>query len=243
MITFDASTATVGWQEPEPIPPTAAPEPLAAEPVSAEPEAQESIPSNVVPIAQAPATPGRGIGSWWTPALAAMLAFCMLGLAFLAGKLNEQNATITRLNSELQGLPIADLSSFHDEFSSLKRRFHMVTAVARHAYPMKTVQPLAPGVQTDGVVYVCGNHQRWYLNLQGLVPPPSGEEYHLWFVTADGMIHGGVIQVRADASSEMEAQTLPEGTRGFAVTREKAGTPHEEPAGAMVLLAEESIPL
>lgn len=239
----EPAAAVSPWQEPEPQP-LAAPQPIASEPLAAEPDRQPPIPSNVVPIAPAPAArPARGIGSWWTPALAAMLAFCMLGLAYLAAKVNQQNATITRLNSELQGLPIADLSAFHDEFSSLKRRFHMVTAVARHAYPMKTVQPLAPGAQTDGVVYVCGNHQRWYLNLQGLVPPPSGEEYNLWFVTGDRMISGGVIQVRADASSEMEAQTLPQGTHGFAVTREKVGTPHDQPAGTMVLLAEESIAL
>ncbi len=233
--------AEPAWQEPEPLP-LAAREPAPMESASAESEPQEPLPSNVVPIATA-TRPARGFGSWWTPALAAMLALCMVGLAYLAGKVNEQNATITRLNSELQGLPIEDLSSFYDEFSHMKRRFHMVTAVARHAYPMKTVQPLAPGAQTDGVVYVCGNHQRWYLNLQGLEPAPSGEEYSLWFVTDKGMIHGGVIEVGADASSEMEAQTLPQGTRGFAVTREQAGAPHEEPAGTMVLLAEDSIPL
>ena len=249
----EPAIAEPAWQRPE----AESAGPAAVEPVRQEPEADSAglaappfspaalnagagaVPSNVVPIPQA----ARPATSWWAPALAAMLAFCIVALAYLAGKVREQSQTISQLDGQLQGLPIENLSSFHDEFTRMKQRFYMVTAVARRAYRMKPVQSPGPNVQTAGMVYVCGNHQRWYLNVQGLESPPEGEEYHLWFVTDRGMVDAGVVEVRADASSEMEDQTMPEGTHGFAITRERAGARPDQPSGMMVLLAEESVSL
>lgn len=239
-----AEPATVGPVRQEPAAVSAEPAEAPASPAAREAGADRS---NVVPMPQGRAASRDGVArraiSWWTPALAAMLAFCIVALAYLADKIREQSATISQLNSELQGLPIENLSSFYNEFTDMKRRFHMVTAVARRAYRMKSVQSPGPNVQTAGMVYVCGNHQRWYLNVQGLESPPEGEEYHLWFVTDRGMTDAGVVEVRADASSEMEDQTMPEGTHGFAITRERAGTPLDRPSGMMVMLAEESVSL
>ena len=55
----------------------------------------------------------------------------------------------------------------------------------------------------EGIVYVCGAHQQWYLSLRGLDPPAEGGEYHLWFMTEDGSaIH--ICERYADSAATME---------------------------------------
>lgn len=205
----------------------------------AEERAPAATPSPATVVSMPTAVP------WWTYALAAMLAFCVLGLAFLAGKVRQQSVALARLDARLQVQPARDLSVINADFNDLQRRFHMVTAIAREVYPMKVVEPVGgSGGPTDAKIYVCGNHQRWYLNVQGLTPPPAGKEYHLWFLTErGGPVNGGVLKVRADASSEMDAQSMPAGTKAFAVTLEDAGAAHDDINGQMVLLAEESVSL
>lgn len=80
-----------------------------------------------------------------------MLALCLFGLTYLTGRLNRQAATIDRFSGQLEGPSFQDMSSLSRELSTMKRRFHMVTAIARQAYPMKVVQPLKPGAQIDGL--------------------------------------------------------------------------------------------
>lgn len=201
---------------------------------------EESAPAPALPRPAPVPPPAAG----WVPyALAAALAFCLLGVGYLAGKIDQQATTIARLESELRRPASPGLAALQTELDAMERHFHMVTAIARHAYPMKSIQSPGGG-PLDGVVYVCGQHQRWYLNVQGLEPAPSGREYHLWFLTDRGAVDGGVVRVGDDGVTEMEAQSMPDGTHGFAVTLEDAETtPLDEPEGMMVLLAEESVSL
>lgn len=200
-----------------------------------------TVPSNVVTMTPRAVSPAPR-SNVWLGALAAALALCLLGLGYLGGRLSEQTRALARLEAiEPAGGP--ELVALQEELSTMKRRFHMVTSIARKAYPMEGVEPVGSQSRpAEGMVYVCGYHQRWYLNLQGLEPPPAGKAYNLWFLTEDGMVNGGAIDVRADATSEKEAQSMPEGTRGFAISLEQAGT-HDAPEGIMVLLSEEAVSL
>ena len=223
-----------------PTPTTAAP--TAPTPTAPTPSAAEA--TTAQQVVQFPAAtvqpPPR---AWWSGALAASLVFCVAGLAYLTGKVNEQNRTIARLTTELQLLPVDDLTSMNEQLVTMRRRFHMVTSIARQAYHLEEVEN--PGnlpQPAEGVVYVCGKHQRWYLNVQGLDTPPDGKEYRMWFVTGGGMIDGGVVNVEEDASSEMEAMAMPNDTQGFAVTLEETGH-DDDPEGIMVLLGEAPVKL
>ncbi len=198
----------------------------------------------LLPVAK-PASSGGS--QWMTWALAAMLGFCLLGLGYLYGKLEEQQATIVELRTELLNVPdqMATLQEMEGRLTTLNRRHQMITQIATRAYPMRAVNTAAPGRggrESDGIIYVCGQHQRWYLNVKGLAPPPSGMEYHLWFMTAEGPVNGGPIRVGEDSRAEMDALTMPAGTQGFTITLEKSG-PHDEPEGTMVLLGEEAVSL
>lgn len=186
-------------------------------------------------------------GQWMSWALAAVLGMCLLGVGYLYGRTEEQQSTIADLRSQLQEVPVqrAAMEALEDELSTLHRRHEMMTRVATRAYPMRSVGGAARGRgahQTDGIIYVCGQHQRWYLNVTDLEPPPQGMEYHLWFMTVDGPVSGGPIRVGEDSTAEMDAQSMPIGTQGFTITLEKSG-PHEQPEGAMILLGEEAVSL
>jgi hypothetical protein len=178
----------------------------------------------------------------WSGLLAAALVMCLAGLAYLADKVAEQNRTIARLSAELEGIPVADFASLLADLNDIERRFDMVTTVAREAYHLRRVEHFRDR-PIEGMVYVCGNRQRWYLNVQGLEAPPAGQEYRLWFVTGNGMVDGGVLSVEDGARAELEATSMPDGTHGFAVSLEDTGSDHQRPSGLMVLLGEESVSL
>ncbi len=184
---------------------------------------------------------------WLSWAMAAMLGFCMLGLGYLAGESRQQEATIAHLQADLleQQVKVEEpgLERLLDELSTAQRRLRMVTEVARTAYPLRTVSTATDAQsRPDGIMYVCGQHQRWYLNVKGLEPPSPGKEYHLWFMTADGTVDGGILDVEPGVLAIKEANSMPVGTRGFSVTLEEAGV-GGEPEGLMVLLGEQAVSL
>lgn len=184
---------------------------------------------------------------WLAWGMAAMLAFCMLGLGYLAGEARQQQATIARLQADLQERAAAgddlDIEGLLAELATSKRRLAMVTEVAQSAYPMRTVST-TPDAKSrpEGIIYVCGQHQQWYLNVKGLEPPSPGKEYHLWFMTDGGTIDGGTLDVEPGAQAVKEASSMPSGTHGFSITLEDVG-PHEAPEGLMVLLGEQAVSL
>lgn len=200
-------------------------------------------------FAARPAAPsGRGERRFngLTLALAAMLALCLVGLGYLLGQDGEQRRTIARLDQQIAGYSddIRSVSNVLDQLNMVEHKFDMVTRVARTAYPMETVGPIDPGApRPDGMIYVCGQHQRWYLNVDGLEPPPPDKEYWLWFLTDKGPISGGVIEVEPGVVAEKEAKNMPPGTRGFSITLEDAGHESDHPEGIAVLLAEDSVSL
>ena len=181
--------------------------------------------------------------AWGTWAMAAVLALCLVGLGFLSSLVWQQSRQIEQLNGRL--VASADQSEMvraREQLRTLQGRLDMITTVAQEAYPLRRVGRTTAPNQPHGVVYVCGNHQRWYLTLRGLERPVAGEEYRLWFMTDQGKVDGGTLEVRPDASSEREALTMPAGTQGFAVTLEKQG-PRDEPESLTILLGENAVKL
>ena len=209
---------------------------------------EQSQPPPATPFAR----PAPAASSSWSFAQAAALAAGLVGISFLSTLVWQQHRQIAQLTDQ-----VTSSAEIRQEMRTLRSRLDMVTTVARKAYPMRTVShgpagspgsatPPLPGSgqpgrpdQPEGIVYVCGMHQQWYLSLRGLEPPEEDGRYRLWFMTEDGKIDGGVLDVRSDTSSEMEAMTMPDGTQGFLVTLE---TP-DEPEGMEVLLGESAINL
>ncbi len=180
----------------------------------------------------------------WGFAQAAVLAASLVGLGFLSATVWQQNQQIAQLNGQVQASALYqdDVRRARDEMRTLRNRLEMVTTVARQAYPLRTVSTASASEfapKPEGVVYVCGAHQQWYLSLHGLEPAADGGEYHLWFMTEEGKVDGGVLDVRPGAPAEMEAQTMPDGTHGFLVTLEKPG----QPESLEILLGESAINL
>ncbi|MEM7582495.1 MAG: anti-sigma factor [Acidobacteriota bacterium] len=224
-----------------------------AEPVSGEPEtivdsgemtlrrAPGELPA-VKPI-QPPAAAANS-SSWGSMAIAAMLAVCLVGMGFLGALVWKQSQEIGQLHLQLAAQPAsatsADITRVQAQANLLQSRLDMITNVAQSAYPMRRVANTGKK-GPEGIVYVCGMHQRWYLNLRGLEPPAPGSEYRLWFMTDEGKVDGGILDVKDGSPAEMEAMSMPDNTNGFLVTleRQDGGTPES----LTVLLGEKAINL
>ena len=198
----------------------------------------ESMPLAELPVAATSARP-----AWGNFALAAVFAACLLAVGFLGGLVWKQSQQIDRLAVQLavaeEG---SEFVTIRQQLETVQSRLDMITTVARRAYPLRTVSHTDAAARAEGIVYVCGRHQQWYLNIQGLEPPAGSQVYRLWFMTREGKKDGGVIDVRPDRSSEREDFSMPEGTIGFEVTLENSGSP-DELESLTILLGESPINL
>ncbi len=199
----------------------------------------------VKPIQPAAAAAASGT-NWGSLAMAAMLAVCIVGMGFLGALVWKQSQQIGLLSDQLASrvdIDPTEAARTQKQAQLLQSRLDMITTVAQTAYPMRRVTNSGRQQKAEGVVYVCGQHQRWYLNLRGLEPPAPGSNYRLWFMTNEGKVDGGILDVRDDASSEMEAMSLPDDTHGFLVTLEKKNSASSEPESLTILLGENAISL
>jgi len=181
--------------------------------------------------APAPAGGGFGFRRALLP-LAATLAIALVGLGYLFGRVQEQQRQIARLESAL--------TQAQDLAESLGKEFQMVATIARTAYPLRPMEP-ETGEKCSGTVFVCGQHQQWLLSVRDLPPAPSGREYHLWFVTQEGMVDAGTVEIR-EHRGNLQAPTMPVGTRGFALSLEEPGQ-RGKPAGQIVLVGDRPVTL
>lgn len=184
---------------------------------------------------------------WWSLTLAALLGIAVVGLAFFYSQAAEERAVSVRLSADLQQsrARVETLEARSEELLAARRRLDMVTRVARQAYPMRPVARAAGSSQSsqaEGIIFVCGNHQQWYLSLHGLEPAPSGKQYVLWYVTEEGPVNAGVVTVaEADDPAELDAPTMPRGTHAFMVTLEQRGDQAVRPAGKTVVLGDQPV--
>jgi uncharacterized coiled-coil protein SlyX len=185
--------------------------------------------------------------SAWTWRLAAaILGLCVLGLGFFAFTLNQrldqQEATIARLTQGLEPESSAEVASLQQQLDDLSQRFTMITRTAARLYPIRPQQASLQQSRVRGVMYVCSDHQRWYVNLQGLEPAPDGREYHLWFLTDHGPVDARTFEVTSGQPAEMRDLSMPDGTRGVAVSLEPADEPRgAQPSGPILLKGDESM--
>ena len=189
-----------------------------------------------------PPTAANDSSPWARRLLVAALMACLLGLGLLYGKLEAANKEIQRQQQYLAQLPNLndDMTRIKEDLELSQSRLHMVTVTARQAYRLQNVKAKGPS-KADGIVYVCGQHQQWYLSLSGLPAPPEGSEYRLWFITADGPVDAGAIDIQGDIT-ELEATSMPLGTEGFSVTVEPIDDLDRAP-GEIVLLGDRPVKL
>jgi len=189
----------------------------------------------------------RPAASMFSLAIAAALGFCVVGLGFLIWQVDQQrvvNAELAKALEQLRDVQQATLT----KLATTERRFKMVTNTAREMYVMEPSQEeLAEAIEASsaphGVLYVCGQHQRWYMNLKDLEPAPSGREYYLWFLDeAQNPLSGLPFEVGPDAIAELDDQSMPVGTRAFMVTLETEGD-HATPSGEIMILGDRAIPI
>jgi hypothetical protein len=122
-------------------------------------------------------------------------------------------------------------------------RFEVIRTIAPQVYPLQPSVDQPSPVNARGMIYVCPNHQRWYLSLKDLPFPPKGQEYRFWFMTSTGAVRGGLLKVGSDSSVVLEATRMPTGTVGFSVTLERNGSPLSMSEERIVLRADEAISL
>lgn len=193
-------------------------------------------------VVRFPASPSVARFGWVVPALAASLALCLAGLGYFYGQLDGLRAQLAQ-RDEIVDRAQAEVADLHE-------RLAMVDTVAQIAYPMRPASAEArpvSGPSPDGRVYVCGQHQRWYLTARHLEPAPAGREYHVWFLTDAGAIDAGAVEVRAGTAA-LRDLSMPEGTHGFALTLEESGTGGEGeaidgPHGPTILLGDRPVAL
>ena len=197
------------------------------------------VPADVVSMR--PSRSGVPMSTW---ALAAALAFCLIGLGYLYGQVNAKNVVIAMQQDRLESN--RDLESLYERSQDDLRRMQdslaMVTTVAQTAYPLRPASN-TPGLgrNPEGKVFVCGQHQRWYLSLSHLEPPPEGHEYHLWFLTKEGAVDAGKFEVRSGVVG-MQDLTMPDGTEGFQITLEPIGG-GDVPAGKPIMIGDRPVSL
>lgn len=178
-------------------------------------------------------------------ALAAALAFCLIGLGYLYGQLNAKNAEIAVQAERLREVPEleATVDQLRGQLRATTDRLAMVNTVARQAYPLRRVgtSPPTQGEEPFGRVFVCGQHQRWYLTVSGLEPAPRDQDYHLWFMTDEGPVDAGIVEVEGGVAG-LRDLNMPEDTNGFSLTLEPREM-GDQPQGRVILIGDSPVKL
>ena len=172
-----------------------------------------------------------------------------LGLViFLALQTRNQQRTIDALVVKLEERmdQQVELEHLRAQLLDFEQRFDMITTVAAGLYPLRAPQgaseadPLAP----RGVMYVCANHQQWYLHLQNLQPTPRGQAYFLWFLTDEGPVEMKNFRVETFGQRvQFRRTSMPPKTHGVVLSMQPMGDAPQRPGGAVVLSGDHSIKL
>ena len=211
-----------------------------ASPTAAERATVASFPSSE----QRSREPQRG-SRWhdWALPVAAALVFALLGLSgFQYVQLEKQRQTIDRLAGQLDQVQqqTARLAEYQGRLESVDSRLALVTSSGVEVCTLKPVGDPAPA-ESRGVLFVASDHQRWYLQIDGLLPCPQGRSYQVWFINTDGEpISGGTFDPKVGVRVELSSETMPAGTVAVSITLEPAGG-SPEPSGPAVLYGDEAM--
>lgn len=209
--------------------PVAAPVAAAAVPAPAVPSRPSQAPSQEVRAQRPVQGPvPRRKRSQWPLALAATLAFLLLGLsAWLYLQLGAQRQTIAQLEEQLDTeraraeQAVAEARRIAAARLDLQEKFALVTSPAVEVSPMRAVgePPLQPHAR--GILFVAADHQHWYMALDGLRPATGGQAYKLWFLADQGPVSAGSFTAQPGAPIELSSKHMPAGTKGVLVTLEE----------------------
>ncbi|HEV2856630.1 MAG TPA: anti-sigma factor [Thermoanaerobaculia bacterium] len=204
----------------------------AAQPASAPAPAVTAVPSRPSQEMRAPrpvqGTAVRRSSNRWPLALAATLAFLMLGLsAWLYLQLGEQRQRVATLQQQLAteraraDQAVAEARQIQASQLDLQEKFTLVTSPAVSVSPMRPAgeSPLQPGAR--GILFVASNHQHWYLTVNGLQPAEKGQAYKLWFLADQGAVSGGSFTAKPGTPMDLSSKHMPAGTKGVLVTLEE----------------------
>ena len=207
--------------------PVAAPAPVpvitAAAPSRPSQEMRVQRPVQSTAASRASSRPSR-----WPLALAAALAFLMLGLsAWLYLQVGEQRQTIAQLEEQLiaERARVAEVEAASQRIQSasldMRQKFELVTSHAVEVSPMRPVgePPLQPAAR--GILFVQADHQHWFMALDGLQPAANGQAYKLWFMADQGPVSAGSFTAKPGEPIELSSETMPAGTKGVLVTLEE----------------------
>jgi hypothetical protein len=188
----------------------------------------------------------RPLSHRWLPPVAATLLIALAGLVLLlALEIRSQQGTIATLVVQLEKRldQQAETERLRDELRTYEQRLEMITTVAAGLYPLRPPQPAA-GAGPRGVMYVCSNHQQWYLHLQNLEPSPEGQSYVLWFLTEEGPVEMDHFQIEEYGEvRQYRRASMPPGTRGVMVSLQPLGERASAPTGSVVLAGDKSVRL
>ena len=229
--------ALVQGDETQPAP--AAETSQAAQPVAAPAMPAATAPAAIAAVPSRPSQPSQEMRvprpaavrrppSRWPLALAATLAFLMLGLsAWLYLQLGQERQTVAQLEQALASErsradeAVAEARKIQASQLDLQEKFTLVTSPAVSVSPMRPAgeSPLQPGAR--GVLFVASDHQHWYMTLDGLQPAEKGQAYKLWFIADQGAVSGGSFTAQPGAPIELNSKHMPPGTKGVVVTLEE----------------------
>jgi hypothetical protein len=193
---------------------------------------------------QPPATRGATHRLPW--AVAALLAMALAGtFLWFNGRLQETQLRAERLQSEVEHISEVrgSLDDAQARLASLADKFSLVTAQGVEICPIRpprAAQAAAADSSAHGVMYMRQGH--WYLKIEGLEAPPTGQVYQLWFVTDVGAFDGGTFETTAGSGVELGSPTMPTGTTAVRVTLEPADGA-EQPTGPTVLFGDQKMTL
>jgi hypothetical protein len=124
------------------------------------------------------------------------------------------------------------------EIDSLRQKFQLQTQVVEmlQSPDVKLVHLHSTDEQPKAVANLLWDqkHQRWELLTTGMTPPPPGQTYELWFITASGATAAGTFDVDTRGTGVLRVEIPPDlgALKVAAVTNEKIGGV-AQPAGKM----------
>lgn len=187
--------------------------------------------------------------SFWPLALAAAVTLLMVGLSTVFyAQLRASEGELAELSRELASVEgreqamAAQLARANEQMAGITERLAIITQPGAEACPLRPVgeDPMLP--VASGILYIAADHQHWYLKVTGLEPVPEGKEYQVWFMTEDGPVSAGALQMELGSEAELGSPSMPPGITGVAVTVEpRGGAPR--PTGSMVLYGDEKMEL
>jgi hypothetical protein len=150
------------------------------------------LPLGVEPVAPRPGFARRVVNEVAGPRPAAwrrwgwpVAAAAMLGCIVLGGMLGDRERELTALRISHDSIITAhytDLAAVRDTLSVLRSADRILQASIE-----------MNGRRGGMLIFADETSHRWKVVVHGIPRAPTGERYTFWFITADGMVHGAVL--------------------------------------------------